>query len=104
LVRPSAGYSNGQVEELTPCSANQQGVAVSDQHAGAEGLTDEEIAPDPGPAPLGEPSEASDPDIRNTTRGQDDGQDPVDQADPAQEMERQEPDETQAGPRTSPTD
>lgn len=75
---------------------------MSDQAAEPEGLTDEQIAPSQGSA-FADPAEASDPDIRNTTQGQHDGQYPVDQSDPQTTMESQD-DEAQSGPITSPTD
>ncbi len=43
---------------------------MTDQLPEPEGLTDESIAPDTG-GPLADPDEATDPDIRNTTRDQD---------------------------------
>jgi hypothetical protein len=76
---------------------------MSDQAAEPQGLTDEQIAPDQTGG-FASPAEATDPDIRNTTQGQDDGQDPVDQSDPQSTMESQDDDEVQSGPVTSPTD
>lgn len=76
---------------------------MSDQPAEPDTLTDEQISPDNSSA-LADPDEATDPDVRNTAQGQDDGQDPVDQADPQREMADQGEEEPQSGPRTSPTD
>lgn len=69
-----------------------------------EALTDENITADDG---IAAPSdEATDPDVRNTVRGQDDAddKDPAGQADPLESLDEQESDEPDAEPRTSPTD
>ena len=44
---------------------------MTDQLPEPDGLNDDSIAPDDGGVPFGEPGEASDPDIRNTTPEQD---------------------------------
>lgn len=44
---------------------------MTDQLPEPEGLTDEAIAPDDAGAPFADTNEATDPDIRNTTREQD---------------------------------